>query len=138
MTAPAPRTAPGPHAHARVLLVDDERDMLDLSRDLLEAEGYTVATAESGEEALAALGRAPFDVVITDLRMPGMGGLEALAHIRRLDPNLPVIVVSGYLSDECRARCRGDGAFECLQKPVDLALLLHRLAAACDRRRDPS
>lgn len=118
----------------RVLVVDDERDMLEILQDFFEGEGYSVMVAESGERAIEICRADSFDVAITDMRMPGIDGLHTLVQLRQLDPRLPVIVVTGYASDDTEQRCRSAGAFECVQKPVDLDDLLRLVGAAVETR----
>lgn len=122
-----------PSALPRVLVVDDERDMLEILQDFFESEGYSVSVAESGERAIEMCRDSSFDVAITDMRMPGIDGLHTLQHLRQLHPRLPVIVVTGYASDDTEARCRSAGAFECVQKPVDLDDLLNLVGRAVGR-----
>ncbi|WP_437935766.1 response regulator [Sorangium sp. So ce341] len=114
----------------RVLVIDDEEDIRDTLDVFLSLEGYEVATAESGEAAVQKAQREPFDLAITDLRMPGMGGDETVAALRRLNPSLPIIVVTGYASDESVVRCSKEGAFRIVSKPVQLDALLLLVQAA--------
>lgn len=127
---------PAPHDDParRVLVIDDEPDMLDILRDLLESERFAVEVVDSGEQAIELFRRDPFDVAITDLRMPGIDGLETLQELRRLDPQLPVIVVTGFTSTDTERQCREAGAFECLHKPVDLDDLLRIVGEAVQAR----
>lgn len=118
----------------RVLVIDDEHDMLDILRDLLEGEQFAVEVADSGEKAIELFRRSPFDVAVTDLRMAGIDGLDTLRALRELDPKLPVIVVTGYTSPDTERRCREAGAFECLHKPVDLDDLLRAVSEAARAR----
>jgi CheY-like chemotaxis protein len=118
----------------RVLVVDDEHDMLDILRDLFESERFAVEVADSGERAIELCRRGPFDVAITDLRMTGIDGLDTLRELRQLDPRLPVIVVTGFTSDDTERRCLEAGAFVCLHKPVDLDDLLRVVGEAVQAR----
>lgn len=130
MTAANPENATQARPHARVLVVDDERDMLEILQDFLADEGFDVTLANSGERAIEEFSRAEFDLVITDLRMPGIDGLQTLIKLKQLNPRVPVIIVSGYASEDTEQRCRGAGAFECVQKPVDLDDLLKLITTA--------
>jgi DNA-binding response OmpR family regulator len=80
----------------RILVVDDEEGIRQLYQEDLEEEGYEVELAERGEEALDKINRSKPDVVILDLRMPGMGGLEVLERIREQDKELPVVICTAY------------------------------------------
>jgi CheY-like chemotaxis protein len=80
---------------ARVLLVDDEADLLEIMKAILEANNFSCRTAEDGFEALRQLRETPPDIIVTDLRMPNMSGFELLAILGRRFPHIPVIVISG-------------------------------------------
>jgi two-component system response regulator GlrR len=102
----------------KILLVDDDEDILKLLSTWLKAEGMEVVTAASGMEAMAQLGAARPDLVITDLKMEGMSGMEVLAEIHRDNPLLPVIMLSGQaqIPDAVKATHLGSAAF--LTKPI--------------------
>jgi len=119
-----------PASRARLLVIDDEPDFLEVMQLVLESEGYDVTVAESGRRAVEQARVEHFDLAITDMRMPGMSGLETLAALREIDPHVPVIVATGYASDETRRRFREAGACDYLPKPVDLGELLARVDAA--------
>ncbi|WP_437987234.1 response regulator [Sorangium sp. So ce117] len=119
-----------PGNRPRVLVIDDEPDIRETLDTFLSFEGYEVATAATGEAAVEQVQGEPFDLVITDLRMPGMGGDETLAALKRLHPNLPVIVVTAHASDTAAARCMKEGALWIVRKPVDLDDLLRLVRAA--------
>jgi two-component system response regulator GlrR len=110
-------TEQAPAAH-KVLLVDDDEDILKLLSTWLRAEGIDVVTATSGSEAMAKLGAARPDLVVTDLKMEGMSGMEVLAEIHRDNPLLPVIMLSGQaqIPDAVKATHLGSAAF--LTKPI--------------------
>ena len=103
----------------RVLLVDDDDDNRELMGELLELAGFAVARAGSGAEALAALAAAPVDVLVTDVGMPGMGGLELARAAKRLAPAVPVIAVTGWGERGDVADARGHEIDAILVKPVD-------------------
>jgi EAL domain-containing protein (putative c-di-GMP-specific phosphodiesterase class I) len=102
----------------RVLIVDDEQAILRAYSRVLAGHGYTVSTASSGELALELLGQDPVDVVISDLTMPGMTGIEFLRAVRERDPDLPVILMTACPSTESAARALEYGALRYLLKPV--------------------
>ncbi|PIP19801.1 MAG: two-component system response regulator [Candidatus Omnitrophica bacterium CG08_land_8_20_14_0_20_41_16] len=84
----------------KVLVVDDEAQLRDLFSDLLKKENFTVKCASSGEEALDIIGKEDFEVVLLDIRMSGISGLEALKKIKELKPNMIVILITGFGYDE--------------------------------------
>src|SRR5438034_1470969 len=113
-----------------ILLVDDDPDLLKLISLRLSSAGYRVRTADSGETALAALAVSRLSAVITDLRMPGIDGLQLFTAIHRQHPALPVIILTahGTIPDAVSATQRG--VFGFLTKPFDSQELLHKVATA--------
>jgi len=95
---------------ARILVVDDQQEFCEFLRILLEGEGYEVEEAYSGIEALARLEQAPFDLILTDVRMPGMDGLEMARRAKEIREDVAVIVMTAYASLE--------GAFEAVSYSV--------------------
>jgi CheY-like chemotaxis protein len=122
----------GPAEGGPVLVVDDEPDLLEIVADRLGAAGYRVVTARDGQEAIDVARAIQPAVIVLDLKMPRLGGFEALPAIRRVAPAARVIVLTGSpnrpLADACRAR----GADDFLLKPFDARELLRRLARAAD------
>jgi DNA-binding response OmpR family regulator len=119
-----------------ILVVDDDRDSCEAFAAALRQSGYAVDAAPNGFEALARLGRRPVDLVITDLRMPGMSGLELIRRIHAIDPATRVLLVTGVgdTRDLCTG-AEGYGAVDCLVKPINLDELLWSIdcALVCDR-----
>ena len=114
----------------RILLADDDPDSLEGLRTLLTAWGYEVGTASDGRAALDRVGEFHPSVVITDIVMPALDGLELLEAVKREEPDIPVIVMTGHASLETRHRAAAGGAFGYLPKPVDAARLKSLLASA--------
>jgi CheY-like chemotaxis protein len=113
-----------------VLVVDDEPDMLDGVARILRRGPYTCLTATSGQGALQVFEREQPDVVLTDLRMPGMDGLALLRALRRLSPRTPVILVTAYASDAAAYEAAQAGAVGFLAKPFSGAQLLQTIRDA--------
>ena len=103
----------------RILVVDDDESLRRVTQVQLEAEGYTVAIAADGEQALAALDKSPQDLVITDLMMPGMSGIDLLRRIRELYPEVTVILVTAFGSVESAVEAMKLGAYDYITKPVN-------------------
>ena len=101
----------------KILLVDDETAILDALEILFRGEGYEVAVADSGPKALAALEDEKPDIVLTDIRMPGAGGLEVLTEARQVDPEMAVILMTAQASLQSAVRAVNEGAYYYLQKP---------------------
>jgi CheY-like chemotaxis protein len=126
---PAGGAPPGPV----VLVVDDDTDLLTILTDRLAAAGYAVLTARDGVEALARVEEAPPAGVVLDLKMPRLGGLEALPAIRRAAPEAYVLVLTGSPNRPLREECRARGADDFLLKPFEAGEVLRRLARAFAR-----
>lgn len=114
----------------RILIIDDDEVQLRLQRILLMEEGYTVSTTADGPQGIAIFRRHRFDLVLLDLGLPSMSGIEVLKEIRRIDPRAKVIVVTGYPSVESTVLAMRSGAFDYIQKPVDVKVLLRKISAA--------
>lgn len=120
---------------ARILIVDDEPELLEVLQAQLELTGYEVTCAASGAAAVEAARRAPFDLMLTDFKMPGMDGVSALAAVAALRPGVRAVLMTGYSSDEVRAAVRARGG-ALLEKPFDLDELLRVLQSVL--RQQPS
>jgi two-component system OmpR family response regulator len=103
----------------RVLLVEDDDDNRELMAEVLAAAGYDVVAAANGAEGLRTLSERSVDVVVTDVGMPGMGGLEVARAAKRIAPAVPVVVVTGWAEREDIASARGRDVDAVLVKPVD-------------------
>lgn len=117
-----------------VAIVDDDDAIRDALSELLMVEGYACQPFERAATFLAEAGRASFDCLITDMRMPGMSGLELLEHIRALRIDLPAIVVTSVTDDQTRTRSLAAGARAWLGKPVADRDLLRELRLALQGR----
>jgi DNA-binding NtrC family response regulator len=117
-------------AGLRILLVDDEVEFLEPMKARVERRGFGCVTAASGEEALAILASASVDCAVVDVKMPGMDGIELLRRLRRLHPEVPVVLLTGHASVELGVRGMELGAFEYLLKPVGLDELLDTVRRA--------
>jgi len=116
----------------RVLLVDDEEEFRSVVARRLGRRGYEVIGAENGERAVELAVRAReegecFEAVVLDMKMPGMGGLAALGELRRLCPEMEVLILSGHASMDAAMAGMRQGAFDYLLKPVDIEELAARL-----------
>lgn len=131
------RKRPGfePATPGSILIIDDEQAIREPLVTLLEMEGYSIETSESGEEGLARLAERPFDLVLLDFALPGMDGLEVLHEIRERDPQLSVIMITAYGTVEKAVEAMQSGAANFIQKPWDNEKLLADVRAAVGRRR---
>ncbi len=112
---------------ASILVVDDEPAIQDILTWALTAEGYRVATAGSGEEALSRVQEEEFDIIVTDIVMPGLDGLEVLERSRVLNPRAAVIVMTAYAALETAIAALRRGASDYLEKPFSVDLLKERV-----------
>ena len=103
----------------RVLLVDDEEDIIEVIQDRLEAYGFTVVTAGTGVEALKTLSMERFDGVFLDVKMPEMGGIEALEEIRKSDTKIPIIIITASSTREAAIEAMAKGANDYVLKPFE-------------------
>jgi CheY-like chemotaxis protein len=111
------RRAEVPSPAARILAVDDEAVILDSFRKILVLEGYSVDTVESGPEALGLVQKRDYDFVFTDLKMPGMDGVEVVKAVKHLRPDIDVAVITGYGTIESAVETMQHGAVDYVQKP---------------------
>ena len=118
---------------AKVLLVDDEEDFLATLAERLETRGLKVSTANSGELALAKIDQEEFDLIILDLAMPGMDGLETLRRIKAKQPETEIIILSGQGSIKTSIAAMKLGAEDFIEKPVNIAELLAKISDAKDK-----
>ncbi len=110
-------------ARGRVLIIDDNEEFAENIQEILEDEDLHADVANDGPSGLTRLAEAEFDLVITDMRMPGMNGLEVIRFIKEKWPGLPVIVISAYARDELLEQAEKEGALGILSKPLDMAYL---------------
>ena len=121
-------------SHERILVVDDEEHMRDLLAKVLEREGYQVAVCGDGTEALAVLEREPVDLVVTDVRMPGLTGMEALRAIKELNPEIVVIIMSAFGSIDQAVQAVKEGAYDYINKPFKIDEMLLTIDKALAER----
>jgi DNA-binding NtrC family response regulator len=119
-----------------IMLVDDEERFLSTTSKLLARLHYVVLTATSGARAMALLENNEVHVVILDVKMPGMDGIDALKQIKRRFPLVEVIMLTGHATLESAVEGLQNGAFDYLMKPADIPDLIHKAGAAFQRRLD--
>jgi len=114
----------------RVLLVDDEKDFIEMLAQRLEARGFEVTTALSGEAALNVFTERELDVVVLDVLMPGKDGIETLKEIKKIKPLLHVIMLTGNATVETAIEGMKQGAYDYLMKPTDMQDLVEKITRA--------
>ena len=120
---------------SRILVVDDDPSVLSAFEQMLSEQGHLVRVTTRGEEALEQLAKERPDLVIMDIRMPGMSGLDAVRRIRRMDPRLPVIIMTGFATTETAIEATKLGAVDYHLKPIDPAEILRTIDTALERSR---
>lgn len=120
----------------RVLVIDDEEDIRDMLDFILTRDGFEVVTVDGGLAAIVEVSARRFDVALTDMKMPGMNGLETLAALKKIDPTIEVIVATGYASEQTAAECMRHGAYAYLRKPFELDNLRAIVGRALSHRYD--
>ncbi len=122
-------------AAPHILLIDDDAAALSNMRHVFEREGYRCTACRSGEAGLAAMQATSFDLVLTDLRMPGIGGMEVLAYIRATTPEVPVIMITGHATLDSAVAAMKAGAYHYIAKPFRLAKAREVVRGALEMRR---
>lgn len=121
-------------SRAKVLLVDDEIEFASALAERLQLRNYDVKTASNALEALAVIHNHLPDVILLDLKIPGMNGIETLKTIKKIDPTIEVIILSGHGDIKSVEEGMKNGAFEYIMKPVDITELTSKIDKAWQER----
>jgi DNA-binding NtrC family response regulator len=124
-----------PEDRPRVLVVDDEKFIRDIIADFLGMEGYIVRTAEDGTSAVSELERARYDMVISDLKMPKMGGLDLLREVTRAHPETLTVIMTGFGTVETAIDAMKRGAYDYILKPFKVEEVVHIVQRGLEKRR---
>jgi nitrogen regulation protein NR(I) len=122
-------------AEPKLLLIDDDAGIRNTLQRVFSGEGYQVTTAERGDEGLERTARETFNAVITDLRMPGVNGMELVQRLHRLQPRLPIILVTAFGTAETAIEATKFGAYDYLIKPFDIPQLIELVRKAVETNR---
>ena len=120
----------------RILIVDDEEDFVSTLAERLALRGFHAEAATKGTDALRHVAEDDFSVLVLDVKMPGIDGLELMAQIKRKHPDLPVILLTGHASVVDAQKGVEEGAFDYLLKPIDLDALIETIRTAVGRTKD--
>lgn len=118
---------------AKILIIDDERSIRNTFKDILEFEKHQVVLAENGKAGLDAALAQYFDLIFSDIKMPEMDGIELLALLKEKEVEAPVVMISGHGNIETAVECIKKGAFDFIEKPIDLNRLLITVRNALDK-----
>src|SRR3972149_8292042 len=119
----------------RILVVDDEEMIRDMLYDVLSQAGYTVKTAKDGSDAIAQIENDPFEIVITDLKMPGMSGMELLQRVQKINTDICVLIITAYSTIESAVGAMKQGAYDYICKPFELEEMKVVVEKAVERQR---
>jgi two-component system phosphate regulon response regulator OmpR len=126
------------HRKKRILVIEDDAEMRSLLKDFVKEEGFDVDSVEDGSEAFRKLAKENFDLIISDLRMPGLGGLEILPGLKKIQPGVPVILITAFGSEEVHRRALERGADAYLEKPIHfdgLKALIQEVVSSKDQNK---
>lgn len=118
---------------SKILVIDDERSIRNTLKDILEYEKYEVDLAEDGQKGLEKMGAAEYDIILCDIKMPGLDGIEVLEQLTELTPDTPVVMISGHGNIDTAVESIKKGAFDYIEKPLDLNRLLITIRNAMDK-----
>ncbi|MFW5774609.1 MAG: sigma-54-dependent transcriptional regulator [Tangfeifania sp.] len=118
---------------SKILVIDDERSIRNTLKDILEYEKYEVDLAEDGKKGIEKVKQAEYDIVLCDIKMPGMDGIEALGYMQELSPDTPVVMISGHGNIDTAVESIKKGAYDFIEKPLDLNRLLITIRNAMDK-----
>jgi DNA-binding NtrC family response regulator len=117
----------------KILVIDDEKSIRNTMKDILEYEGHEVTLAEKGKAGLDVVGEAAFDMIFCDIKMPEMDGLEVLDKLQQSHPEIPVIMISGHGTIDTAVECIKKGAYDFIEKPLDLNRILITMRNATEK-----
>jgi CheY-like chemotaxis protein len=119
----------------KILIVDDSQELLDVMCEYMETCGYTVHTTTESLDALRIIAAAEYDVIVSDIHMPEMDGLEMMARIKTKHPGLPVVLITGYSVSEARKIAMEKGADAFVEKPFHMKEILDVVANLLNKKK---
>ncbi|MCK5731058.1 MAG: sigma-54-dependent Fis family transcriptional regulator, partial [Draconibacterium sp.] len=118
---------------SKILVIDDERSIRNTLKDILEYEKYEVDLAEDGNKGIEKVKNAEYDIILCDIKMPGLDGIEVLEHLNKIAPDTPVVMISGHGNIDTAVDSIKKGAFDYIEKPLDLNRLLITIRNGMDK-----
>jgi len=125
-----------PFPNARVLIIEDDEETRSLLKDFFAEEGFETDSISNGYDAFGIITKKPFDLVVTDIRMPGLTGLDILPRIKKIQPEVAIIVITAFGTEEVPRKAFERGANACLEKPIhfqELIGLIHGVVIAKEK-----
>lgn len=122
-------------AQQKILIVDDEKGIRDLFAKALAEEGYSVATAKDGRDGLKKARAQTFHLILIDLRMPKMGGVNAIMEMKRANPEASFIIITGFPIGEDVEKILKRGVYDCIRKPFNLVKVIKEIKKALEKKR---
>ncbi len=108
-----------------ILVIDDDTGMTETMKDILDEHGMEVAIANDGYYAINLVNERSFDIILSDIKMPGINGVETLKEIKKIRPNIRVIMMTAYTSDELVEEAKEEGAYKVVFKPLPVGELIN-------------
>ena len=118
---------------SKILIIDDERSIRNTLKDILEYEKYEVDLAEDGKQGVDKAKHSEYDIILCDIKMPGMDGIEVLEQVMEINPDTPVVMISGHGNIDTAVESIKKGAYDFIEKPLDLNRLLITIRNAMDK-----
>jgi len=119
------------HEKTLILVVDDQFSARETLKAMLEHKGYRVATAKDGAEAIEMVKKKHYDIIFLDVKLPDMNGVETFEQVKRIDPKVAVIMMTGYSVDDLVRRAITQGAYTCIYKPFDMENIIGLVEEIC-------
>ncbi|RLD46080.1 MAG: sigma-54-dependent Fis family transcriptional regulator, partial [Bacteroidetes bacterium] len=116
-----------------ILVIEDERSIRNTLKDIFDNEGYETDLAEDGQQGIEKIEKNDYNLIFTDIKMPKMDGIEVLEKAKELKPDIPIIMISGHGDIDTAVECIKKGAFDFIQKPLDLNRMLITIRNATDK-----
>lgn len=119
----------------KILIVDDEKGIRNLFTKALADQGYSVTTAKDGRDGLKKARRQAYELILIDLRMPRMSGVNAIMEMKQINPETAFIIITGFPLGKAAEKVLKKGVYDCISKPFNLAKVLKKIKKALGKRR---
>lgn len=120
---------------AKILIVDDEKDLACVLCSILKLEGHETVSASDGYEAIEKIKKTHYDLVLMDIRLPGINGVETFIQIKEIDPSVKVVMMTGFSVEDLMEQALNEGAYACIHKPFDVQKVIGLIAKIIDENK---